>query len=68
MKNTINRDRISMDQNTMDPDVLVERGRQLHSAAIGDVLIKMIRSLTGHHGSTDEKGHGLPHAAGHQAR
>ncbi|MFO7576920.1 MAG: hypothetical protein R6W66_04250 [Pelovirga sp.] len=68
MKNTINHDRISSDHNTMDPDVLVERGRQLHSAAIGDVLITMFRSLTGHHSNTDEKGHGLPHAAGHRAR
>jgi hypothetical protein len=52
--------------NCVDMDVLVDRGRQLHSAAIGDAVINLFRGALIRQ-ERKNRSETLRHATGHQA-
>jgi hypothetical protein len=52
--------------NCVDMDVLVERGRQLHSAAIGDAVINLFRGELIQQNQPKISSKALRHATGHQ--
>ncbi len=54
--------------NSVDMDVLVERGRQLQSAAIGDALINLFSLGLKRKGLSKDRAQELLHATGHQVR
>jgi hypothetical protein len=54
--------------NSVDMDVLVERGRQLQSAAIGDALIKLFSGGLKRKELSKDRAQELLHATGHQIR
>jgi hypothetical protein len=53
--------------NSVDMGVLIERGRQLHSAAIGDALINLFRWALTRQNKSKNRSEALHHATGHQA-
>lgn len=55
-----------VNDNFEDMDVLVERGRQLHSAAIGDAIISLFSSALTRQDQRKISSEGLHHATGHQ--
>ena len=55
-------------ESSVDMAVLVERGRQLHSAAIGDVLISLFSWMLTRQDQGKGKPEALHHAPGHQVR
>ena len=52
--------------NCMDMDVLVERGRQLHSAAIADAVINLFSGALTRQDKRKNGPETLHHAPGHQ--
>lgn len=52
----------------LDLDEMVEHGRQLHSAAIGDMLMRLIRLISGQGVKETDQHHGVPHAVGTHSR
>lgn len=54
--------------NCVEMDVLVERGRQLHSVAIGDAVINLFRGGLIHQDQRKISSEALRHATGHQTR
>lgn len=59
---------VQEDSGGLEIDELVERGRQLHSAAIGDALMRLIRLISGHGVKETDQHHGLPHVVNGHSR
>jgi hypothetical protein len=53
--------------NCVDMDVLVERGRQLHSAAIADAVINLFSGALTRQDKRNNVPEALHHAPGHRA-
>lgn len=49
-------------------EALVKHGRQLHSAAIGDMFIRLFSAITNRRSKTREQDHGLHNALGSHSR
>ncbi len=63
----IQREKIARgNDNCVEMDVLVERGRQLHSTAIGDALINLFRGTLTRRDAHKSRPEALRHATGHQ--